>query len=139
MKEYIINNDVDFNKFCDTINKYFVLLKLNNKKIKPFKLISKELKQQRSCEQLRYYWVCINEAAKAFKKEGHTYTKLQIHEFIKKQAGYTRTDILKNGKVVEVVLSIADNSDDATVKELIDLTDFLKMWVAENLGYVIRN
>ena len=74
---------------------------------------------------------------KAFNKAGYIYNQQDIHEFVKRESGFTKMIELPSGKQIMINKSIADASEDIDGKEISWLIEFVKDFCAENLDYVI--
>ena len=138
-KDYDILNHDDFEKFCERIRRYIVQRKIEGAKFKKMKFTIKSWRKSKTPPQQKFYWVVVSEMQKAFYELGNEFHKEEIHEFLKKEHGYTKTLVLKNGKTIKVTKSIADNSEDVNIKVMMDLIDFAIRWCAINLNYVIND
>jgi len=96
-------------------------------------IVSKKYRKPKTSAQHRTYWHCIGELKKAFIKNGHDTNEEEIHEFVKKNSGFTRSLM---GTMV--TLSVSDSSDDATSNELNRLIDFIQRFAAEEFGHNIE-
>lgn len=137
MKEYVVSDRQDFDNFVKLVNQYFDLCKIGKHIFKPFVIMSKKYVRSKTPKQHKYYWFCIAEMQKAFKEMGYNYTKKTIHEFMKKEAGFSEVIELPNGSLHEVTMSIADDSKDVNVDVLKELIEFILKWTQENLNYTI--
>lgn len=137
MREYVIHNEQDFDDMVGKFTKHFVLCKKENKKFQSILITSKRYRKPKSSAQHRTYWKMINELKKEFKKVGVILNQDQIHQFVKRQSGFT--DMFEvNGKMVMVEKSIADSSEDATSRDLSFLIDYMLRFAAEAFGVNIQ-
>jgi len=139
MKKYEILSKEDFNNFLDKIASYISQRKLEGKDFPKMNFVVKRWRKDKTPKQHRFYWVVIGQMEKAFKNVGYEFTREEIHEFVKKEHGYTKTVVLKNGTTVHTTKSISDNSEDVNIKKMMDLIDFAIRWTAINLDYVIED
>ena len=119
--------------------KHFREKKMQGLVFNPLTVIFKDYRKKKTQPQHRYYWVCINELKKALKESGCIYNQEQVHELVKKEAGFTETKELPNGKTIMVTKSIANNSKDATLEDMKELINFIIIFAQENLNYRIKN
>jgi hypothetical protein len=139
VKECIIENRNDFDKFASSINNYFESCDQKRCEFKPFKIITKKLLRGKTRPQHLKYWATINELKKAFYEVGYIYNQEQLHELIKREAGFTEVRSLTNGKQIIVAKSIADNSEDADIESMKILIEFIKEFAIKNLNYYIED
>lgn len=137
MKEWVIENKNDFDKFASSINNYFESCEQKRREFKPFKIITKRLLRGKTRPQHLKYWATINELKKAFCEVGYIYNQEQLHELIKREAGFTEVKELPNGKQIIVNKSIADSSEDADIESMKILIEFIKEFAIKNLDYYI--
>ncbi len=132
-KTYEIDSRETFLNFVAKMSQYFTL---RDEKKLPFQKINitcKKWRKLKSSKQHRCYWRCIGELKKAFIKNGHDTNEEEVHEFVKKNSGFTRSLM---GTMV--TLSVSDSSDDATSNELNRLIDFIQRFAAEEFGHNIE-
>lgn len=123
----------DFQNMCDFMKAYFKKREAMGLPFQALNIVSKKYRKPKSSAQHRTYWRCIGELKKAFIKNGHDTNEEEVHEFIKRNAGFTHSLM---GTMV--TLSISDASDDATSRDLNRLIDFIQRFAAENFGYNIE-
>jgi len=139
MKKYEILEIKDFTAFVKKIYVYIDHNHSQGLKFKKLNITVKSWRAEKTSKQHRFYWVVITDMVKAFASVGYEFTKEEVHEFVKKQHGYTKTKTLKNGTIVNVTKSIADESEDVNIKVMMDLIDFSIRWCAINLDYKIED
>lgn len=113
--------------------------KINKEGFKPFKVILKKYKKNRTSKQLRYYWTVIHEAKKAFKEcWGENLTDDQVHNAMKLENKFYTETILPNGGKLIIPKTLSDKGETST-KELNEQIEFIKNYCAQNMGYIIRD
>lgn len=138
-KTYEIHSAQDLSKAFAHIMNYVVMRKDKGLPFQSLNLISKRFVKSKTSPQHRLYWACIAELQKGFELAGYNYKLTDIHEFIKREAGFTKMIELPNCKMVEINKSIADKSDDINIEEISKLIEFIKRWASENLAYYIED
>ena len=133
MRTFEIHNEDDFDDMCKVFTNFFIERKRAGLKFQSLNIVSKIYRKPKSNLQHRTYWLCIGELKKAFKEKGYIYNEDQIHSFVKRESGFTEMARMPNGKMIMVEKSIADNSDDATSKDLNFLIDYILKFAIESL------
>ena len=133
MKRYEIFDQKDFDEMVLAFKKYFISLGLHNKPFVPLVVTAKKYKKGKSSKQHRAYWRCLSELKKAFAESGVNTNEDDLHQYVKYKSGFTK---VVDG--VTIVRSIADDSEDATSKDLNFLIDFIVRLAAERLNYQIE-
>jgi len=138
MKEYNVFTMQDFSTMVKSFMHHFSEREEKGLPFPKIKIIAKRWVKSKTSPQHRLYWASIGELKKAFKEAGYVYHQQDIHEFIKREAGFTKMIELPNGKMIMINKSIADNSEDINGKEISMLIEYIKDWSAENLNYIIK-
>ncbi|GAG25554.1 unnamed protein product, partial [marine sediment metagenome] len=107
MREYEIETEENFDSMVIRFKAFFEQRRKSSLDFKKIKIIAKALRKSKTSKQHRYYFQCIGQLQDAFELVGYNYTKDEIHEFIKRKAGYTRMILVPSGESVEVTKSIA--------------------------------
>lgn len=139
MKKYEILCQDDFDLFQRRIGRF---IKHNESQGKPFKKMNftvKSWRKDKTSRQHKFYWVVINEVRKAFLNVGYELTQNEVHTLMKKEYGHTKMIVMKDGKTVSVIKSIADDSEDVNIQVMKDLIDFCIRYAAINLDYEIQD
>ena len=137
MKKYEILCASDFHGFHKKIIDYINHNEKNGLPFKKINIVVKSWRKDKTPQQHKYYWMIIGHMVKAFKGVGYQFTPEEVHEFIKKENGFTETIILKNGRTIHKTKSISDNSESVNTKVMIDLIEYCIQFAAENLDYII--
>jgi len=139
MKEFIITSRQDFKDFVQKTNNYFEASEKGQVQFVPFRIISKKLVKDKTPQHHRYYFRCIAELKDAFESAGYIYNTEQVHHFVKTASGYTKMDVLKDSTIVCVPKSIADNSEDVNSEEISKMCEWIKIFAATKLDYLIED
>jgi len=139
MKTFEIHSEVDFDKMVKKFVTYFIERKRAGHKFQSLNIVSKKWRKPKTSRAHRKYWATINELKKAFKESGNIVNEKILHEFIKRESGYTKVIEMPNGQMVMVSKSISDNSEDINSGEMAFLIDFTIRWAQEHLNYVIQD
>jgi hypothetical protein len=139
VKTYDIFSHADFDNFVEKCKNYFIKRTENGLGFQPITITSKKYRIDKTPQQLKFYWICISEAQKAFRENGHDFGKEEIHEFFKKEYGYSDIVTLKDGTTIEVTKSISHLSEDVNIEVMKGLIDFILRWVSINLNYNISD
>lgn len=132
-KQFDIFTPNDFAEMVTQFMKYFHQREKDGEKFQPITIISKRYKKPKTSLQHRAYWAAINQLKKAFIERGYHTNEDEVHEFIKRKSGFTKTI---DG--VMITKSIADKSEDATNKNLRFLIDFIIEFAATELNYRVN-
>jgi len=133
-KIYDIHSEANFLEFVAKMSHYFTL---RGEKSLPFQRLTitcKQWRKPKTAQQHKKYWVTVSELKKAFISKGYDTNEDEVHEFLKKKAGFT-----KELCGIMVVKSIKDASDDATSNEMNRLIEVAQRFSAEELGVVISD
>jgi len=139
LKKYEIITKDDFKTFYNKIGNYISHNETAGIPFKKMNITVKSWRKDKTSQQHKFYWVVISEMVKAFKNIGYEFTRDEVHEFVKKTHGHTRTVNFKGNSTITITRSIADDSDDVNIKVMMDLIDFSIRWTAINLDYVIED
>ena len=139
MKEFIITSRQDFKEFVLKTNKYFEASEKGQVAFVPFRIISKKLGKDKTSKQHRYLFACLSELKLAFENCGYQYNTEQLLHFVKMASGYTRSDVLKDNTIVCVPKSVADVSEDVNSEEMTKLCEWIKVFAATKLDYLIED
>ena len=134
MKKFEVFSEKQFDEMVLKFKKYFISLSLHDKPFKPLIITSKAWRKPKTSAQHRQYWAALSELKKAFRNNGTETNEDELHQYVKYKAGFTT---VFDG--VTIVRSIADDSEDATTRELAFLIDFIVRFAADNLDYKIRS
>lgn len=139
MKTYEIKTIDDYEAFKLRLDNFIRKNEANGNKFQAINIVVKEWKKPKTSPQLKFYWVVIGEMAKAFRNVGYTYSKEEIHEFVKKASGHTQIIKNKDGLPTEITRSISYRDSEINLETMTFLIDFAIRWTAINLDYVIEN
>jgi hypothetical protein len=137
MREYIIESEQDFDSMIMTFKKHFRREKGLGNKFKKLRIIAKRYVPSRTPKQLRTYWICIRELKIAFKRVGYILNESDIHELVKREAGYTELLELPSGRIEVINKSIAEKAEGASIDAVNHLIEFIIQYAAQNLDYQI--
>lgn len=129
-KEYDIFTKEDFDKMVKSFENYFKERGAKGLPFQKIRIIAKRWRKPKSSAQHRKYWVLVTKLKDLFIQNGYDTNENEVHEFIKKKAGFTKEF---NGLVI--TKSIADSSEDATSSDLNRLIECMVRFSAEEFSY----
>jgi len=138
MREYEIKDAREWSDFVFRLQDYFCQRDARGLPFLPLRVVVKKLKKYKSRPQHRAYWMLVGKLKKALKEKGYIYNEAQIHEFVKRESGFTEVQEMPDGSHLMVTKSIADSSDDATSKHLNELIEFILAFAAEKLDVALE-
>lgn len=133
MLEFRVKNREEIKEAFKVIDSLYSNYRKNDHEI-----IFKEVRKKKSSSQHRAYWRAIGELKKAMAEQGNYFNEDELHNFVKRESGFTKTVILKNNKTVMINKSVSDISEDATSANLVFLIDWIIQFAREYLAYEIK-
>ena len=138
MKEYEILDRDNWDHFVLKTTKFLDNCLIDELPFPEMNITVKKFRKNKTKQQHKFYWACINELRKGFREIGYEFNQEQIHEFIKSEYGYCDNILLPNNKSLTITKSIADKSEDVNIKIMKELIDFMIRWAAQELNWIIK-